>query len=290
MKRITLSAFIVLALITIDVTISMAYAKQKTTIYKVSNISTNSKLQLRAWPSPKSRVKVSLPHNAKDLVETGKEKNLGTSKWLQVSWRDNLGWVNSRYLSKTGVLPRPPIHARKASINTASVSRPEKNIASSSRNVKSTRAKVVKRAAPIHRPAVNAMPTMPTENRYGYPAAREVKTTYSAAAASTSSDKILTCVGSSPRTWSITMDMVNKKMRVKSQNRSAFYLPISTHKWLAPNNVHMNIGGTKGRNIVEVNLERTDACSTGLSRKNYAYEVNAAINNDFYSGCCEVAR
>ena len=284
MKRITLSAFIVLALISIDLTISMAYANSNITIFKVTKVSTRNKLQLRAWPSPKSRVKVSLPYNAIDLTETGKKKVLGQTKWLEVNWKENRGWVNARYLIKTGVLPG---RVQKNKIIASSASR---NI-DSSNNAKKLSKKIVKKAQAIRRPSANAMPQMPTENRYSQPtqllAAREVKTAYSGSIEPAQDGKILSCVGSSPQDWSIIMDVANKKMRVNSQNRSPFYIPINYHEWASPSKVRMNIGGNKGRNIIDVNLEKTDACSTGLSRKNYMYEVNATINRDFFSGCCE---
>jgi len=77
MHRIILMALIVIALISADISISIVYAQTKIKIYKVTHVSPTGKLRLRAWPSTKSRVKVSLPHNAKDLLETGKERIIG---------------------------------------------------------------------------------------------------------------------------------------------------------------------------------------------------------------------
>jgi hypothetical protein len=285
MKRITLSAFIVLALISIDVTISMAYAKSNITIFKVTKVSTTRKLQLRAWPSSKSRVKVSLPYNAVDLTETGKKKILGKTKWLEVNWNNNRGWVNARYLKKTGVLPN------RSLVNNTVANASSRNINAVAKSAKKVVAKrVIEKTSVIRRAVPNAMPEMPRENRYGDPtqlAAREVKTAYSGSVEAFEDKKILSCIGSSPHAWNIQMDIEKKRMRIKSKNNSAFYVPINYHDWASPSKVRMNIGGNKGRNIVDVNLEKTDACSTGLSRKNYMYEVNATINRDFYSGCCE---
>ena len=284
MKQITLSAFIVLVLISIDLTISMAYANSNIIIYKVTKVSTRNKLQLRAWPSPKSRVKISLPYNAIDLTDTGKKKMLGKTKWLEVKWKDNQGWINAYYLKKTGVLP-----GRRSTSKDNIASSTSRNI-NSYRTAKVITKKIVKKAQAIKKPLLNEIPQMPTGNRYSQPnqvAAKEVKTTYSASMEPAQDGGVLDCAGSSPSPWSITMDVANKKIRVKSQNRSAFYVPINYHEWASPSKVRMNIGGNKGRNIIDVNLEKTDACSTELSRKNYKYEVNATINRDFYSGCCE---
>jgi uncharacterized membrane protein len=287
MKKITLSAFIVLALISIDLTISMAYAKSNITIYKVTKVSSRNKLQLRAWPSPKSRVKVSLPYNAIDVTDTGKKKMLGKAKWLEVKWKNNRGWVNAHYLKKTGVLPGRQTNSKKKVASATS-----RNINSNKNTAKVINNKMAnnKARAVRQQPSSNAIPQMPRENRYGQPeplSAKEFKTSYSASVKPTRKGKILGCVGSSPSSWSITLDVANKKMRVNSKGHTPFYMPINYHEWASPSKVRMNIGGNKGRNIVDVNLEKTDACSTGLSRKNYMYEVNATINREFYSGCCE---
>jgi len=284
MKQITLSAFIVLALISIDATISMAYANSNIVIYKVTKVSSRNKLQLRAWPSPKSRIKFSLPYNAVDLTDTGKEKMLGKTKWLEVKWQNNRGWVNARYLKKTGVLP-----GRRSTADKTIASSTSRNMSPSSVKSKNTEIqsqKIIEKTQAISRPSANKMPQMPTENRYTQ-SAQEIKTSYSTSIEPARNGGILGCVGSSPSPWSITMDVANKKMRVKSQGSSAFYMPINYNEWASPSKVRMNIGGNKGRNIVDVNLEKTDACSTGLSRKNYMYEVNATINREFFSGCCE---
>ena len=292
MKQITLSAFIVLALISIDITISMAYAKSNITIFKVTKVSTKNKLRLRAWPSPKSRVKVSLPYNAVDLLATGKKKSLGKSKWIEVTWQNNQGWVNARYLKKTGVLPISINKAQSAAVVavtsgsrniTKAVTNP---VAQAKTKITTNRTREAKKI--ISSPTPNAIPQMPTENRYYQPtqlAATEVKTAYTPNVKS--SDKILRCIGSSPKPWSIKLNTANKRMQVNFKNGQSFNVPINYHEWASSNKVRMNIGGNKGRNIVDVNLEKTDACSTGLSRKNYMYEVNATINRDFFSGCCE---
>ena len=292
MKRITLSAFIVLALITVDVTISMAYADSNITIFKVTKVLKKSKLQLRAWPSPKSRVKVSLPYNAIDLTATGKKKTLGKSKWLEVNWQNKRGWVNARYLSKTGVLP-----VATAKIKTQVVSSGSRNVSKSiSRSVAKAKVQlisntenntVIEKNIPV---TPNAMPQMPTENRYYQPtqiAAREVKTAFLANRGNKKTNRVLRCLGSSPRPWSIKMNVDDSKMQVNLKNGQVFNVPINYHDWASPSKVRLSFGGNKGRNIVDVNLEKTDACSTGLSRTNYLYEVNATINRDFFTGCCE---
>jgi len=105
MKRGTfVSVLFVIALMSFDISQSIAHAQTKTTIYKVTKVSSGKTLRLRAWPSHKSRIKVALPHNAKDITETGKKRKIGRTKWIEVRWGNNKGWVNSKYLKKTGVL------------------------------------------------------------------------------------------------------------------------------------------------------------------------------------------
>jgi len=273
--------FIVLALILIDASISAPYAATKVTIFKVTNVSQSSKLQLRAWPSPKSRIKKSLPYNAKDLTETGKTRVIGKAKWVEVNWQNTHGWVNGRYLKKTGVL----LHAQTKSKKMAS--------APASRNTKST--KIVTSSKKTRIQAVisnssneNLPPQTFAGDRYDQPiqlAATETKTAFQ----SKSLHKILNCAGKTPNPWNIKLNMSNKKMLVKLKNKKTFNVPIKYHEWASTTKIRMNLGGSRGRNIVDVNLERTDACNNGLSRTNFTYEINATINRQFYSGCCGVA-
>ena len=276
MNRINLSVFIVLALILIDASLSVSYAKSKITIFKVTKVSQNSKLHLRAWPSTKSRIKKSLPYNAKDLTETGKSRVIGKAKWVEVNWRNTRGWVNAHFLKKTGVL----LHATKPSVKIASPA---------SRNTKST--KVTNMAAKATIQPIISNENLPPQSfggdRYDQPvqqlAASEVKTAFK----DHTPNKLLNCSGKNPRKWSIKLNMSNKKMLVKLNN-NAFNVPIKYHEWASPTKLRMNLGGNRGRNIVDVNLEKTDACSNGLSKTNFTYEINATINREFYSGCCGV--
>lgn len=277
MNRISLSVFIVLTLIFIDASISVSYAKSKITIFKVTKVSPKHKLHLRAWPSTKSRVKKSLPYNAKDLTETGKSRIIGKTKWMEVNWKNTRGWVNARFLKKTGVL----LHANKSSVKMASPA---------SRNTKSTRVAKTKEKMTI-RPVIsneNLPPQSFGGDRYDQPvpqlASSEVRTAYKGKP----SNKLLNCSGKTPNRWDIKLNMSNKKMIVKLKHKKSFNVPIKYHEWASPTKLRMNLGGERGRNIVDVNLEKTDACNNGLSKINFTYQINATINRQFYSGCCAV--
>lgn len=281
MKRISLSVFIVLALILVDATISVSYAKSKITIFKVTKVSQNSKLQLRAWPSPKSRVKKSLPYNAKDLTDTGKTRVIGKAKWVEVNWKSTRGWVNSHYLKKTGVL----LHTKNKLTKMASSAPASRN--TKSKKVVTASKKTRIQAVMSNNTNENTPPKIFGGDRYDQPtqiAAAEVKTAFQ----SKSSNKILNCAGKTPTPWNIKLNMSNNKMLVQLKNKKTFSIPIKYHEWASSTKVRMNLGGSRGRNIVDVNLEKTDACSNGLSRKNFTYEINATINRQFYSGCCGV--
>ena len=276
MKRISLAVLVVVLLITFDLTLSITYAETKYKIYKVANISNKSKLAIRAWPSPKSRIKVSLSANARDLVETGKSKVVGKNKWVEITWQKTKGWVNTRYLKKTGVLLHP---------------------VRNSRNLKSAPILVKKTPTPQRAPIARVIPKtedlpqgLPNEfggDRYDQPVMEkvaEVKTAY----APKKINKILLCSGNSPEPWDIKMDIATQKMQVKlNKGKKWFSMPINYHAWASSNKVRMNLGGNKGRNVVDVNLEKTEACSNGLNNINYPFSVNATINRQFYSGCCQ---
>jgi len=266
---------LVLALTSVHTTAS---AETKITIFKVSKVAPGDKLHLRAWPSPKSRIKTSLPYNAKDLTETGKKRTIGKTTWVEVNWNGTRGWVNGHYLRKTGVLlhAKPTRLAKKTNRNKSKNSVPD---------LQSTVKAVIPEA-----PLAEMPPQEFVGDRYDQPvqlAASEVKTAFSPNETQ-SSRKLLDCAGNTPKPWHLKMNMANRKMLVQLPNNKQFSVPINYHDWASPTRVRMNLGGNKGRNIVDVNLEKTDACSNGLSKKNYTYEINATINRQFYSGCCGV--
>lgn len=289
MKQILLSALIVMALISIDVSLSMANANDKTTIFKVTNVSPQGTLKLRAWPSTKSRVKESLPYNAKDLTETGKQRVIGKTKWLEVNYRKEKGWVNAHYLSKTGVLLRPPEYI-------ASKNKSSRNSKSLDSTTKATTSKTTQTIVKSLTTPIESLDDRPQElggNRYDHPtqiAATEIKTAFQGDAGSLKGQKQLLCSGANPKNWTMRMDVADRNIKINLTERKGFTVPIKYHAWATPNKLRMNMGGNKGRNIVDVNLEKTNACQNGIVDTKFAYEVNATINKEFYSGCCKVVK
>jgi len=292
MNKMSLPVLIVFALITIDLSISIAYADTKVKIYKVNKVSTSGKLHLRAWPSSKSRVKTSLPYNAYDLVETGKQKIVGKSRWIQVTWKENTGWVNSHYLLKTGVL----LKSDGALSNKAIASR--NNRATNTNNAVVTRnPSRNNNSSEIISNTESRLPYEYQGDRYDQtikPSQVTVasKTNYSESITNDRNKRkatkwVLNCAGNTPSNWKIKMDVSSKQMFVKLANNKEFNIPITYRKWAPGGQVRMEIGGGKGRNLVDATLEKTFACNNGLSKTNYSYRVNAAVNRgELLSGCC----
>ncbi len=275
MKHLSLSALVVIALIMFDATLTMAYAETKITIFKVTKVSPQNTLKMRAWPSTKSKIKVRLPHNAKDLTETGKERIISGSKWVEVNWQTNKGWVNARYLKKTGVL----LHANKIA------SRNPNATASASPSI----SKVI--STPVE--SLNDRPQELAGDRYDQTLEENIatpvaeKVSYSESINRKKNKEILSCNGKNPSYWNIKLDMSNQNIQVKFPQKAGYNVPIKYHAWATPNRLRMNIGGTKGRNIIDVNLKKTNACYNDMTQKALAYEVNATINDQYYSGCCQ---
>lgn len=277
MKHLSLSALLVVTLVLLDVTLSVSYADTKVTIFKVTKVSPKHTLKLRAWPSTKSRIKVRLPYNAKDLTETGKQRVVKGAKWVEVNWQKNQGWVMGRYLKKTGVL----LHANRVA----------------SRNAKASKAASpsISRVIPAQPSNINPLNERPQElagDRYDQtledPSAEKVS--YTDALEHQNNQQILSCNGKRPSYWNIKLDMSNRNIQVKFPQRAAYNVPIKYHAWASPQKLSMNIGGTKGRNIIDVNLEKTNACFNDMTQSALAYEVNATINDQYYSGCCQTVR
>ena len=289
MKRGTfIPALFVIVLITFDISLSIAHAKTKITIYKVANVTSGKNLRLRAWPSPKSRIKVSLPYNAKDIIATGKKKKLGRTQWLEVFWNKNKGWVNAKYLKKTGVLLKTAIksdvtspikekHIAKSRNKATKINSSTKRKISS-RNTRSIKSKNI----PIEMP-----PQEFGGDRYDQTLemnAKEVKTAY--APKNKSSHKLI-CNGISPKPWNMKMSVSGNTMNITFLGKPSLKVPLRYNDWTSNNKVRMSLGGDRGRNsVIDVNLERTNACRVGSSKKRYRYEIKTTINNSFYSGCC----
>ncbi len=287
--RMSLPVIFVVTLITIDLSISIAYAENKNTvkIYKVTDVSSTGKLRLRAWPSTKSRVKVSLPYNAHDLIETGKQRIVGKSRWVEVKWQENTGWVNDRYLMKTGVLLKP----NGLTTNKAIASR--NNKANNKTNVAVSRNSILNNQTDNTANTARMLPYEYQGDRYDQtiqptPITVASKTSYSETIKKRNASKwVLNCSGNTPKNWTIKMDVSSKQMFVKLANNKEFNIPITYRKWAPGGQIRMEIGGGKGRNLVDATLEKTFACNNGLSKTNYSYRVNAAVNRgELLSGCC----
>lgn len=272
MKHLSLSALAVAALIMIDATLSIAYAESKITIFKVTKVSPQNTLKLRAWPSATSRIKQQLPYNAKDLTETGKKTIIVSgSEWIEVNWQKNKGWVNSRYLTKTGVL----LHANKIA----------------SRNAKATVSASPSISEVISTPveSLNDRPKELAGDRYDQALDDAVaeKVSYSDSLKREQNKDILSCNGKNPSYWNIKLDMSNQNIQVKFPQKAGYNVPVKYHAWATPDKLRMNIGGTKGRNIIDVNLQKTNACYNDMTQSALPYQVNATINNQNFSGCCQ---
>ncbi len=277
MRKALITTLSALAIFASSANLTTAYADKKITIFKVNHLTKKQKLKLRAYPSPKSRIKISLPYNAKDIIETGKKKKVGRTTWRQVNWNKQQGWVKARYLKKTGVLVRK---SKKVTVKN------KRAVSNSSRNI-IKRAKVIN--MPVTRP--EDKPQQFGGDRYDQPvkmSASDVKVAYSDNGNHAS--KIFNCQGNRPKSWRITLDLNQGAMRLKVPSRPTFNMPINYQEWESNRKVRMNLGGDKGRNMVDVNLEKTNSCHNDGSSKTFTYEVNATINKNFYFGCCNIAK
>jgi uncharacterized membrane protein len=291
MKRTTIAAFVVIALIGLDASISVSHAQTKVKIFKVTKVSHSGKLRLRAWPGTKSRVKASLPYNAKDLVATGKQVTKKNSRWVQVKWQNKTGWVNARYLKKTGMLVLRDKDETQATHVIA------KQTIRIDRNANSKKISNAQKIVAARMEAQTEMQNPPNEyqgDRYDQTLKPVASVHVASKMAYTPKRKkgnrskwMLSCSGSSPKHWNIKMDVAKKKLFVKLAGQEEFSVPMTYRKWAPGGQVRMEIGGGKGRNLVDATLEKTYACNNGLNKTNYSYMVNVAVNRgQLLSGCC----
>ncbi len=95
MKRTLLTAMLLISSLFLS---SFALATAQLKVYQVTNVKQGDSLNMRAWPSTKSRVVVALPHNAKWVASNRNPVKKGASNWQQIIWNGESGWVNTKYL------------------------------------------------------------------------------------------------------------------------------------------------------------------------------------------------
>lgn len=236
-------------LFTVSLLFSAAsFAAPQLKVYSVTNVKVGDSLNMRAWPSTKSRVILAIPHNAKWVASTQKPVKKGTSNWQKVIWNGVTGWVNTSYLKYDPVSTRKALQRRDHRLK----------VQGKSRNV--ARSTVASRA--------------PTANRN------------SASKKSSTRKVVMECGGNSPF-WKVSMDFTGKRMEVSHPNgRPAFNTPVYFRKWLRDSN-KMIVNGGRGRNAVRATLTKTNACTDGITNIKYPFAVDATIGgNQKVSGCC----
>ncbi len=87
-------------------------------VYAVTNVKTGDSLNMRAWPSTKSRIILAIPHNAKWVASTRQPVKKGNASWQQVNWNGISGWVNTRYLKYDAESTRKALERRNHRLRT----------------------------------------------------------------------------------------------------------------------------------------------------------------------------
>ena len=76
-------------------------------IYKVKNISQGKSLQLKKYPSKKSKTLVALPHDASWMIRRDRRRKvINKVVWRKVQWNKHQGWVSAYYLASDAMASR----------------------------------------------------------------------------------------------------------------------------------------------------------------------------------------
>ena len=86
--------------------------------YAVSGIPDASSLVLRAWPSASSQPINNIPHDAVKIETTGKDIFKENKKWLQIMYKNSVGWVEADYLAQMQA-PAAPAPAQQIASTSA---------------------------------------------------------------------------------------------------------------------------------------------------------------------------
>lgn len=91
-----MKGFIPLAVFAFAISSSISIAAT----YDIHQVESWNSLNLRAFPSSKSRVIAEIPASAKGLVSSEKQVKKGSTYWKEVIWKDQKGWVSERFLKR----------------------------------------------------------------------------------------------------------------------------------------------------------------------------------------------
>ncbi|MEE9351948.1 MAG: SH3 domain-containing protein [Thiotrichaceae bacterium] len=70
--------------------------------YSVKGVGQSDVLNMRKYPGAKSKIIAKIPSSGQAIKVTGKEVYKGKSTWAQVHWKGNRGWVNKRFITRSG--------------------------------------------------------------------------------------------------------------------------------------------------------------------------------------------
>ncbi|WP_020396629.1 COG3650 family protein [Thiolinea disciformis] len=99
-------------------------------------------------------------------------------------------------------------------------------------------------------------------------------------------DAILKCAGTEPF-WS--MRISEKRMTVDVLEGGKYTAPVSFRQRSANNTSIAVVAGTRNNMSTTAFMQKVEACSDGMSDKNYPYSITAVIRNQkVVSGCCSL--
>ena len=220
-------------------------------VYKIQRVAADDSLNMRTTAGVKGGVVATIPFNGKGVVPTGKEQKLGSSTWVEIRWSGKSGWVNKYYLAEDK-------QAAPAQATTPVSAQPVATVATAQGSV-----------------ATPAQPESTTQ--YGQPVG------------SGGSAIFMRCGGTEPF-WS--MHVRESLLVVKIMDGPEYTTPVEFRKQSENNTSIAVVAGRKGGKgtLTAAFLQKVDACSDGMSDKNYPYSITAMLDGArAVSGCCEMS-
>lgn len=225
-------------------------------VYKIQRVAADDSLNMRTTAGVKGGVVATIPFNGTGVVATGTEQKLGSSTWVEIRWSGKSGWVNKYYLAEDK-------QAAPAQADAAVSAQPVATVAAAQGS------------------GSVATPAQPEAlAQYGQPAAP---------AGSGGSSIFMRCGGTEPF-WS--MHVRESLLVVKIMDGPEYTTPVEFRKQSENNTSIAVVAGRKGGKgtLTAAFLQKVDACSDGMSDKNYPYSMTAMLDGArAVSGCCEMS-
>ena len=264
-------------------------------IVSIKNIAHWDHLNIREEANASSEIIGKIPSNGEGIVLLGKERKIGKTIWVNITWGSVKGWVNANYLNflstdtvawdkykndhKVAKEPKEPIQT----VKSITLAKEQYGTAAEFREKISeyrAQAKAEKELAQLEL----------AKQELAKQSAQSTSKQNSSSKKDDDEDVIVLKCGGVKPFWNIDLthddiqiniDKTRDELPITSRRKSSFY----------EKSVVIQGYGAQQENGVKLYLSKDNQCKDGITKIRYPYSVKAILNGDkVYYGCCDAVQ